>query len=223
MTEPTQTNEDSVTISRARLERIGEILAHLTVRNFDPEALSIDLANEDEFAVTEAMLNEFTADYSEAIQENERLNAERMEIIERQRMAITDLSTPIIDIWDDIITLPIVGVVDSHRSLEMTERLLTRISETHTKCVIIDLTGVDVVDTMTADHLLKMIRSASLLGSYCVVSGISPSIAQTLVQLDVDLAKLRTVRNLKEGLRACFTYLQSSRTNASSAPASQGA
>jgi len=199
---------DTITISRARLDRIGEVLAYLTVRNFDPRALTIDLSCEDDFAVTEAMLNEFTREYSEAVQENERLNAERMETIERQRLAITDLSTPIIDIWDDIITLPIVGVVDSHRSLEMTERLLTRISETHTKCVIIDLTGVDVVDTMTADHLLKMIRSASLLGSYCVVSGISPSIAQTLVQLDVDLGKLRTVRNLKEALRDCFVQLQ---------------
>ncbi len=200
---------DTITISRARLDRIGEVLAYLTVRNFDPAALTIDLGAEDDFAVTEAMLNEFTREYSEAVQENERLNQERLETIERQRMAITDLQTPIIDIWDDIITLPIVGVVDSHRSLEMTERLLTRISETHTKCVIIDLTGVDVVDTMTADHLLKMIRSASLLGSHCVVSGISPSIAQTLVQLDVDLGRLRTVRNLKEALRDCLVYLHS--------------
>lgn len=203
-----QTGE-MITIEKSRLDRIGEVLSYLTLRRFDEELVRIEIANDDDFAVMEAMFNEFAIEYAHAIEENEKMAAERASVIERQRMAISDLSTPIIDIWDDIITLPIIGTVDSQRSMEMTERLLSRISESHVKCVIIDLTGVDLVDTMTADHLIKMIHAARLLGSYCVVSGISPSIAQTLAQLDVDLREFRTLRNLKEGLKECFRYLQS--------------
>lgn len=129
---------------------------------------------------------------------------QRLETIERQRIAIADLSAPIIDVWDEILALPIVGLVDSQRSIELTERLLERIASTQARAVIVDLTGVDVVDTMTANHLLQMIRAARLLGTYCVLSGISPQIAQTLVQLEVELDEIATVRNLKEGLRACL-------------------
>jgi len=136
-----------------------------------------------------------------------RLAEERLETIERQRLAIADLSAPIIDVWDDILALPIVGLVDTQRSVEVTERLLARISATGARAVIVDLTGVDVVDTMTANHLLQMIRAAGLLGAYCVLSGISPQIAQTLVQLEVDLSEMTTVRNLKEALRVCLRRL----------------
>ena len=128
----------------------------------------------------------------------------RLETIERQRMAIADLSAPIIDVWDGVLVLPIVGLVDTQRSLELTERLLERIAESGASSVIVDLTGVDVVDTMTANHLLQMIRAAALLGAFCVLSGISPLIAQTLVQLDVDLSEIATVRSLKEGLQTCL-------------------
>lgn len=133
-----------------------------------------------------------------------RLAEESLQTIERQRMAIADLSAPIIDVWDDILALPIVGLVDTQRSVEVTERLLGRISSSGARAVIVDLTGVDVVDTMTANHLLQMIRAAGLLGAHCVLSGISPQIAQTLVQLDVDLSEMDTVRNLKEALRLCL-------------------
>ncbi len=128
----------------------------------------------------------------------------RFETIERQRLAIADLSAPIIDVWDGIIALPVVGLVDSQRSIELTERLLNRIADSGARSVIVDLTGVDLVDTMTANHLLQMIRAASLLGTFSVLSGISPQIAQTLVQLDVDLSEITTVRNLKEALKVCL-------------------
>ncbi len=134
-----------------------------------------------------------------------RLAEERMQTIERQRLAITDLSAPIIDVWDDVIALPIVGLVDTQRSVEVTERLLARISSSGARAVIVDLTGVDVVDTMTANHLLQMVGAAKLLGAFCVLSGISPQIAQTLVQLEVDLSEMTTVRNLKEALRICLS------------------
>jgi rsbT co-antagonist protein RsbR len=129
---------------------------------------------------------------------------QRLATIERQRLAIADLTAPIIDVWDNILALPVVGLVDTQRSIEMTERLLERIAASGAESVIVDLTGVDVVDTMTANHLLQMIRAASLLGAFSVLSGISPQIAQTLVQLDVDLVEITTVRNLKEALKTCL-------------------
>ena len=132
------------------------------------------------------------------------LAEQRLETIERQRLAIADLSAPIIDVWDGILALPVVGLVDTQRSIELTERLLNRIADSGTRSVIVDLTGVDLVDTMTANHLLQMIRAASLLGTFSVLSGISPQIAQTLVQLDVDLSEITTVRNLKEALKVCL-------------------
>jgi rsbT co-antagonist protein RsbR len=129
---------------------------------------------------------------------------QRLAMIERQRLAIEDLSAPIIDVWDGVLALPVVGLVDTQRSIEMTERLLQRIAESGAESVIVDLTGVDTVDTMTANHLLQMIRAASLLGAFSVLSGISPQIAQTLVQLEVDLIEITTVRNLKEALKTCL-------------------
>jgi rsbT co-antagonist protein RsbR len=132
------------------------------------------------------------------------LAEQRLETIERQRLAIADLSAPLIDVWDGILALPVVGLVDTQRSIELTERLLNRIADSGTRSVIVDLTGVDLVDTMTANHLLQMIRAASLLGTFSVLSGISPAVAQTLVQLDVDLSEITTVRNLKEALKVCL-------------------
>lgn len=129
---------------------------------------------------------------------------QRLATIERQRLAIADLSAPIIDVWDGVLALPVVGLVDTQRSIEMTERLLERIAESGAESVIVDLTGVDTVDTMTANHLLQMIRAASLLGAFSVLSGISPQIAQTLVQLEVELTEITTVRNLKEALKTCL-------------------
>lgn len=129
---------------------------------------------------------------------------EKLAMIERQRMAIRDLSTPIIELWDEVVTLPVVGVVDTQRSLEMTERLLQRISETGCRAVIIDVTGVEVIDTMTGNHFIKMIQAAQLLGAYCVVTGMSPIISQTIVSLGIDLGSVKTLRTLKEGLKHCL-------------------
>ena len=142
-----------------------------------------------------------------AIQSHRRRETEEqlrqtVELIERQRLAIADLSAPIIDVWDGVLAVVLVGVVDTRQSIDLTERLLQRISASGTHTVILDLTGIDVVDTMTASHLLQMLRSARLLGARCVLGGISPGIAQTLVQLDVDLSELTLVRSLKEALEA---------------------
>jgi rsbT co-antagonist protein RsbR len=93
----------------------------------------------------------------------------------------------VIEVWDSVLSLPIIGVVDTRRSLDMTERLLEAIVRHQARCVIIDVTGVEMVDTATADHFVKMIKAAEMLGTTCVVSGISPAVAQTLTRIGVEL------------------------------------
>lgn len=201
----------TVVVDRSRLARIAEVLGTLSVGGVDASALHIEVNEADELAQFEEMLNIFVEEYARAMAENEAMNQKRMETIERQQAAIADLSVPIIDVWDDIVMLPVVGIVDTQRSVEMTQRLLRRVAQGGARCVIIDLTGIDVVDTSATDHLIRMIRSVQLLGSFCAISGISPNIAQTLVQLDVEMSGVAVLRNLKEALTLCFRTLDARR------------
>jgi anti-anti-sigma regulatory factor len=117
---------------------------------------------------------------------------------------VRQLQTPILQLWDDVLALPVIGMVDSRRSQQMMETLLAEIVENRCKYVIIDITGVEIVDTRTADHFVKVMKSAELLGTRCVMTGIRPAVAQTLVELGVDLSSIKTLRNLQEGLRDCL-------------------
>ena len=137
----------------------------------------------------------------------EASEAEKSSLIARLRVALKELSAPILEVWDDVLALPVIGVVDSQRSAEMTGRLLEEVSRSRAKFVIIDLTGVDAVDTRTADHFIKLARSVELLGSRCVLTGIQPSVAQALATLDTGFSGLLTLHNLKHGLRACMRSL----------------
>jgi rsbT co-antagonist protein RsbR len=141
----------------------------------------------------------------------ERRNAElaereqdNRELIARLRVAVEELSTPVLEVWDDVLALPVVGVVDTQRSAQMTERLLAELVRSRAKQVIVDLTGVDVIDTSTADRFLKLARAVKLLGARCLVTGIQPAVAQTLVELGVDFGLLETHRNLKNALKTCI-------------------
>ncbi len=129
---------------------------------------------------------------------------EQMETIRHQQVVIQELSTPILQVWDNVLVLPVIGVVDTRRSLDIMERLLTEIVEKQSEYVILDITGVELVDTMTADHFIKLIKAAELLGATCIVSGIRPAVAQTLADIGVDLATVTTMRNLQAGLRECL-------------------
>ncbi len=135
----------------------------------------------------------------------------KIAVIQEQELAISELNTPVMEIWDDVLVLPIVGIVDTRRSMEIMNNLLSNIEQTQARCVIIDVTGVEVVDTKTADYLLKVMRAATLLGSRCVLTGLSSAIAQTLVEIGADLSEIRTLRNIKEGLKDCLKYLRSQR------------
>ena len=136
---------------------------------------------------------------------------EKLAFIHRQEEAIRAMSTPIIQIWDSVLTLPVVGSLDSARASSMMEQLLAEIVRTRSRFAILDLTGVDIVDTATADHLLKIMRAVELLGARCIVTGIRPGVAQTMVSLGVDLASISTLRNLQEGLKACMRWIEKDR------------
>jgi rsbT co-antagonist protein RsbR len=129
---------------------------------------------------------------------------EKNDALERLRLAVHELSTPILEIWDDILALPIIGTVDSERSADMTARLLDEVARKRARFVIIDITGVAIVDSSTAGHFVKLIRAVELLGATCMLTGIGPAVAQNLVALGVDLSALTTLRNLKHALEECL-------------------
>jgi rsbT co-antagonist protein RsbR len=116
----------------------------------------------------------------------------REEIIARQQQELLELSTPVVQLWDRILALPLVGTLDSERTQVVMESLLERIVETGSEVAIIDITGVPTVDTLVAQHLLKTVAATRLMGADCIISGIRPQIAQTIVHLGVDLGAVIT-------------------------------
>jgi rsbT co-antagonist protein RsbR len=117
----------------------------------------------------------------------EAFQKSREEVIVRQQREISELSTPVVKLWDGILALPLIGTLDSQRTQVVMENLLQTIVDTEAEIAIIDITGVPTVDTLTAQHLLKTVAAARLMGADCIVSGIRPQIAQTMVHLGVEL------------------------------------
>jgi rsbT co-antagonist protein RsbR len=111
----------------------------------------------------------------------------REDVIQRQQREITELSTPVVKLWDKVLAVPIIGTLDSERTQVVMESLLQQIVDDGAEIAIIDITGVPTVDTLTAQHLLKTVSAARLMGADCIISGIRPQIAQTIVHLGVDL------------------------------------
>ena len=145
------------------------------------------------------------------MKERERTSAdlrEKLQVIERQEESLRSLSVPIVQVWDGVLTVPLMGSLDGRRATEMMERLLSEIVVTRARYAILDLTAVAVVDTNTADHLVRIVRAIELLGARPIIAGISPAIAQTMVSLGVDLSRLTTLRNLQEALKACMRWLE---------------
>ncbi len=126
---------------------------------------------------------------------------DKLTTIEQQRAAIRELSAPIIEVWEGILCLPVVGVMDSNRSADMTDALLRAVVATRARCTIIDITGIDVMDTRTVDHFMRMARAVRLLGAECVLTGINPHIAQTIVHMGMEMQGLVTHRSLRDALQ----------------------
>jgi rsbT co-antagonist protein RsbR len=129
---------------------------------------------------------------------------DKLQLIERQSATIRALATPIIKVWNEILCLPVVGTLDSARTAEMMDSLLQAIVREQARFAIIDLTGVEIVDTSTADHIIQLFRAASVLGVEGILCGIRPAVAQTVVALGVDLTQIHTMRTLEDALRFCL-------------------
>jgi rsbT co-antagonist protein RsbR len=122
----------------------------------------------------------------------------REEVIARQQQELLELSTPVVRLWEGVLALPLIGTLDSARTQVVMESLLQQIVETGAAITIIDITGVPTVDTLVAQHLLKTVAAARLMGADCIISGIRPQIAQTIVHLGVDLADVVTKATLAD-------------------------
>jgi rsbT co-antagonist protein RsbR len=124
----------------------------------------------------------------------------REEIIQRQQDELLELSTPVVKLWDGVLGVPMIGTLDSNRTQMVMEALLQRIVEHGAELAIIDITGVPTVDTLVAQHLLKTVTAIRLMGAECIISGIRPQIAQTIVHLGIDLEGITTKASLADAL-----------------------
>ncbi len=132
----------------------------------------------------------------------------REEVILRQTDEIAEISTPVIRVWDGILALPIIGTLDSARTQIVMENLLQEIVETGSGIAILDISGVPAVDSLVAQHLIKTVSATRLMGAECIISGIRPEIAQTVVHLGIDLSNIITKATLASALRYAFTIMQ---------------
>ena len=198
----------------ARFERLMEVVSLASVGEYAAALGHCGELQEDTFGILEegvkVFISELQAGHAARAQATEALERAQAEIdaklalIEAQRREIRVLSTPVLDVWDDVLAVPLVGTLDHVRTVEITEKLLQRVVETRARWSLIDLTGVDEVDEATADHLVKLARAVTLVGGQCIVTGVSPQAAQTFVSLGQGLGELRCLPNLKEGLRHCL-------------------
>ena len=132
----------------------------------------------------------------------------REEVILRQTDEITEISTPVIRVWDGILALPIIGTLDSARTQVVMESLLQEIVESGSTIAILDISGVPAVDSLVAQHLIKTVAATRLMGAECIISGIRPEIAQTVVHLGIDLSNIVTKASLASALRYAYGLLK---------------
>jgi rsbT co-antagonist protein RsbR len=142
----------------------------------------------------------------------------REETIMRQQQSMLELSTPVVTLWKGILALPLIGTLDSERTQVVMESLLARIVETGASIAILDITGVPTVDTLVAQHLMKTVAAARLMGADCIISGIRPQIAQTIVHLGVDLSAVLTKATLADAFAVALARTGLSVTASAGAP-----
>lgn len=151
-----------------------------------------------------ACINTMTAFLAERREETLSYQREletQIDTIDKQQVAIRELSTPIIEVWAGVLCAPIVGVLDSARAAEMTSALLNTVVETKANLAIIDITGIEAMDTQATDHFLRMARAIRLLGAECALSGVHPNVARTIVHMGIDLGDIASFRTLRDVLQ----------------------
>lgn len=154
-----------------------------------------------------------------ALTTTENFLAAREELISRQQQELLELSTPVVKLWDGILALPIIGTLDSARTQVVMENLLQTVVATNSKFAIIDITGVPTVDTLVAQHLLKTITAARLMGAECIISGVRPQIAQTIVHLGINLEDVVTKAKLSDAFALALQRSGRTVVRLASAPA----
>ena len=186
---------------KERLQSLLDVVQSVSSGDF---SVRVEIPEEDEFTALSIELKRMIDDLTEA----NRLSEERMSKLqavvgEKEHLlkTVRELSSPVIQVWENVLVMPLVGAIDPARATRITEDLLTGITQHQAEIVIIDITGVPVVDTNVANHLLQTIKAAALLGAKCVVVGISSEVARSLINLGVDLSGVVTRSNLQAGIR----------------------
>jgi PAS domain S-box-containing protein len=139
--------------------------------------------------------------------------------LQRQRDEILELSTPVIQVWDKVLALPIIGTLDSLRASRLTESLLEKIAEHQAEVIILDISGVPTIDTQVAQHLLKTVQAATLMGAVSILSGVRPETAQSMVHLGIDIGQLRSRNTLRDALQLALQIVARRAGSVSSARA----
>ncbi len=190
-----------------RIEHIEDILSSVAAGELDAR---IESTIEDDLTGVEEAINILIDDLTYELKQSKKMRQEledklgkieeQQRTIVRQQDDLLELSSPVSKVWDNILILPVIGTLDSQRTQIMMENLLQKIVDTGCTISILDITGVPTVDTQVANHLLKTVTSARLLGAECIISGISPAIAQTIVHLGIDLSAIKTKATLQDAM-----------------------
>lgn len=192
---------------QGRIDHIEDVLASVAAGDMEAR---IESEIEDDLSGIEAALNLLIDDLTDELKLREKTQkevegklakiTEQQRTIVQQQEDLMELSSPVTKVWDNVLMLPVIGTLDSQRTQIMMENLLEKIVETGCTISILDITGVSTVDTQVANHLLKTVTSARLLGAECILSGIRPAIAQTIVHLGIDLSAIKTKATLQDAM-----------------------
>jgi rsbT co-antagonist protein RsbR len=212
-------------VESAEFDKVNEVLAGISMTRantgFSPRETAYFVLSLKE-AVTPVLENNISDArtlYSETTKFNKLIDSlglvtietfikGREEVILRQTAEISEISTPVIQVWDGILALPIIGTLDSARTQVVMESLLLKIVDTESTIAILDISGVPAVDSLVAQHLIKTVAATRLMGAECIISGIRPEIAQTIVHLGIDLSNINTKASLAHALRTAFNMLK---------------
>ncbi len=192
---------------KERINYIEDVLASVAAGDIDAR---INSEVEDDLSGIEAAIDLLIDDLTDELKQRKKMQKEveeklakiqeQQKTIFQQQSDLLELSSPVSKVWDNVLILPVIGTLDSQRTQIMMENLLEKIVETGCTISILDITGVPTVDTQVANHLLKTVTAARLLGTECIISGISPAIAQTIVHLGIDLSSINTKATLQDAM-----------------------
>lgn len=220
------TNRNLTEVGSEDFEPVNEILSGISIsrarQGFSPRETGIYIFSlkdallktlqtelkDDPLSLLEATLNVNKLMDSLGIVTFETFIKGREEVILRQTDEIAEISTPVIRVWDGILALPIIGTLDSARTQIVMESLLEEIVESGSTIAILDISGVPAVDSLVAQHIIKTVAATRLMGAECIISGIRPEIAQTVVHLGIDLSNIVTKASLASALRYAFALLK---------------